>query len=170
MAPGEPADDVNMVQCSTDDGIREGDTVILDVNGEKQAFLTVKKAGCVGGYCLLVPGIVAMFMYAFHVLAIHVVLVCSKVKVGKQLCSLAPVIGQPYGSIYQISAETSELVRTKRYLKQVPPLIAAALPDLQLLKVLLLASIVMPGAAFTAAVKHTFGKCNAGREPVSGAL
>ena len=37
-----------MVQSIPDDGIREGDTVILDVNGEKQAFLTLKKAGCVG--------------------------------------------------------------------------------------------------------------------------
>ena len=41
--------------------------------------------------------------------------VCSKVKVGKQLCSLEPIIGQPYGSVYQIAADTSELVRTKRY-------------------------------------------------------
>ncbi|DBA99317.1 TPA: hypothetical protein ACH3X3_011924 [Trebouxia sp. C0006] len=62
--------------------VTEGDTVIFDVNGEKQAFVTVKKTG--------------------------------KVKVGKQQCSLQPIIGQPYGSIYQVSADTSELVRFKR--------------------------------------------------------
>ncbi|KAL0023716.1 hypothetical protein WJX79_006690 [Trebouxia sp. C0005] len=62
--------------------ITEGDTVIFDVNGEKQAFVTVKKTG--------------------------------KVKVGKQQCSLQPIIGQPYGSTYQVSADTSELVRVKR--------------------------------------------------------
>ncbi|KAL3140277.1 hypothetical protein ABBQ38_004545 [Trebouxia sp. C0009 RCD-2024] len=75
-----PTDTV--MQRDPDAGIREGDTVILDMNGEKQAFLTVRRAG--------------------------------KVKVGKQLCSLEPVIGQPYGSVYQVAADTSELVRTKR--------------------------------------------------------
>ncbi|KAL3153820.1 hypothetical protein ABBQ32_013398 [Trebouxia sp. C0010 RCD-2024] len=81
MMPGHSPTDA-VIQRDADIGIREGDTVILDMNGEKQAFLTVRRAG--------------------------------KVKVGKQLCSLEPIIGQPYGSVYQVSADTSELVRTKR--------------------------------------------------------
>ena len=52
MALKQSATDVVM-QSNPDIGIREGDTVILDVNGEKQAFLTVKRAGCVICYCIL---------------------------------------------------------------------------------------------------------------------
>ena len=36
-----------VMQRDPDVGIREGDTVIVDVNGEKQAFLTVRRTGCV---------------------------------------------------------------------------------------------------------------------------
>ena len=114
MALEQSAIDVVM-QTDPNIGIREGDTVILDVNGEKQAFLTVKRAGCV--ICCCISSLTRGFVLQFCVLqgfdSSHTV--CSKVKVGKQLCSLEPIIGQPYGSVYQIAADTSELVRTKRY-------------------------------------------------------
>ena len=51
MALEESATDIVM-QTDPDIGIREGDAVILDVNGEKQAFLTVKRDGCVICCCI----------------------------------------------------------------------------------------------------------------------
>lgn len=51
MAEKSPTHTVTQGDPGT--GIREGDTVILDVNGEKQAFLTVRRAGCVLEPCLL---------------------------------------------------------------------------------------------------------------------
>ena len=47
MTTDMSGNDMDMSQTSLDLGICEGDTVILDVNGEKQAFLTVKSTGCV---------------------------------------------------------------------------------------------------------------------------
>ena len=114
MAPEQSATGLAM-QTDPDIGIREGDTVILDVNGEKQAFITVKRAGCV--ICCCIPTLNRFLCRDLCVFQSYNSSRCalSKVKVGKQLCSLEPIIGQPYGSVYQITADTSELVRTKRY-------------------------------------------------------
>lgn len=92
--------------------ICDGDTVVLDVNGEKQAFVTVKRTG----YVRLV---VRFHSHNLKLSDAHVSLLamCSKVKVGKQLCSLEPCIGQPFGSMFQLSLDSSELVRVKRCAK-----------------------------------------------------
>ena len=96
--------------------VQEGDNVILDVNGEKQAFVVAKRAGYT--YSLArIP--LELFIHVVIIrhkgrLTAPAACACSKVKVNRQLCRLDAIIGQPYGSMYQLSADTSELVRVKR--------------------------------------------------------
>ncbi|KAK9803881.1 hypothetical protein WJX72_001587 [[Myrmecia] bisecta] len=62
--------------------VREGQTVVLEVNGEKQAFILVKRNG--------------------------------RMKVGKSYCSLDPIIGKPYGSLFTLVGDGADLEETQR--------------------------------------------------------
>ena len=45
MADLQPAPAIHQSPIAAEAGVQEGDTVVLDINGEKQAFVTVKRAG-----------------------------------------------------------------------------------------------------------------------------
>ncbi|GBG87373.1 hypothetical protein CBR_g45432 [Chara braunii] len=55
--------------------IREGQTVILDINGDKQSFAVAKAS--------------------------------TKVRIGKTMCSLGPLVGAPFGSVFEIHSGPS---------------------------------------------------------------
>jgi hypothetical protein len=116
--------------------VRAGDTVIFDINGDRQAILTLdgrrwahraqrgatlKWAALLGALPALhstargsasLSGPVAAACSAHRCLTPPSACRCSKVKLGKTSCSAAPLIGCPYGSMFALAADGKSLERT----------------------------------------------------------
>ena len=122
--------------------VQVGDTIILEVNGERQSFVTVREDGCVsralavhamqGAYpphacmiplrindCeLMTLGIGSPLGMGFND---HAPAACRKVRVGKVDCSIATFVGAPYGAVYQLDDDGQTLSRTPRRSLPDPP-------------------------------------------------
>ena len=99
-------------QSNNHNCISAGDTVIIDC-GDKSQFLVVrppKTYACCGSWaCWQQQPPCSLDPHCSLWCPPHA---CSKVKLGGSYCSVEPLIGAPYGSIFTLSADGKSLQRT----------------------------------------------------------
>lgn len=115
--------------------VQEGDTIIWDINGDRQALITVEKNTCAGRYgrrktwgarvcrnqlCNMLSSYCTTESHLGRLLKgtpFAIQHQCnpsrSKVKLGKVFCSAAALLGCPYGSMFALSADGKSLERTE---------------------------------------------------------
>ena len=99
--------------------VREGDTVIFDTNGDKQALVRVdaKRWGAPCSRSAAVPGsrcrkcMRSNTPSRCNACTAPRPAVCSRVKLGSAFCPAAPLIGCPYGAMFTLAADGKSLQR-----------------------------------------------------------
>jgi len=100
--------------------IQEGDTVVLDENGERKSFLKLKRKGCVAlchhlschnvETCTgVLPAILT---------AVHTHTPCAlyrQARIGKSQVCTDPFIGAPYGAVFTLSADGKSVQRVTEW-------------------------------------------------------